>query len=100
MKQTVNEYTFRDAFSIRPNSFSYEALGAMFEYFEQLEDDIGEEMELDPIAICCDYAEYTLEEINQEYGESFDDLNQVVEWLGEQTIVIPVNDESVVIQSF
>jgi len=59
MKQTVSYYGFVDTFmSIRPENFSRQALTAMFEYFEEYEDSSGEEMELDVVAICCDFSEY------------------------------------------
>jgi hypothetical protein len=38
-----------------------------------LEDDTGEEMELDVIALCCDFAEYRVEELMDEYGYLMDD---------------------------
>lgn len=58
MKQTVELHDFRDAFrSIRPDNFSYEGLAVLFDYLEELGDDIGEEIELDVIAICCDFSE-------------------------------------------
>lgn len=44
------------------------------EYLEELEDDCGFEIEFDPIAFCCDYAEYpSLYEWAKDYG--CDDLN-------------------------
>ena len=59
MKTTVNEYEFKEAFRrIRPDNFTYAGLSALFEYLEEQESDIGEEMELDVIALCCDYAEH------------------------------------------
>ena len=59
MKQPVNEQDFRAAFqAMRSDNFSYEGLGALFEYFEELEEGLDEEFELDVIAICCDFAEY------------------------------------------
>ena len=59
MKTTVNEYEFKEAFrTIRPDNFTYAGLSALFDYLEDLESDMGEEMELDVIALCCDYAEY------------------------------------------
>ena len=58
MKTTVSVYDFREAFrQAGRENFSYEALGLMFDYFEELEEDIGSEMELDVVAICCDYTE-------------------------------------------
>lgn len=73
MKTTVSVYDFRDAFkSVRPNTFSYEALGHLFEYFEQFEEDTGQEMELDVIAICCDFSEDTWEQIADQYAIDLD----------------------------
>lgn len=76
MKQTINQYEFRRAFEeCRPDSFSYEGLGALFEYLEQWEQDTGEELELDVIAICCDFSEDTWENIAHQYGVTLDDCS-------------------------
>ena len=87
MKQTVTEHEFIDGFRRcgREDNFSYEGRQALFEYFEQLEDDIGEEFEYDPIAICCGYTEYEDEdEIREAYGlADYEDIN-------DYTYVIPV----------
>jgi len=59
MKETVNESRFLDVFrQVRPNQFSRNALVALFEHLEELERDLGEETEFDPIALCCDWTEY------------------------------------------
>ena len=88
MKTTVNEYAFRRAFeTTRPDNFSYAGLSALFEYFEQYEEDTGEEMELDVIAICCDFTEYeNLADFQANYGEEYEtledieDATQVITW--------------------
>lgn len=78
MKQTVYLSDFRDSFKrIRPDNFSYEGLGLLFDYFEQLEDDTGEEIELDVIAICCDYSEDTPENIAMSYDIDIDGVEDV-----------------------
>lgn len=101
MKQTVQFSDFYDAFQrIRPNNFSYEGLQALFEYLEQYEEDTGEELELDVIALCCDFSEYTAEEFQQEYGDDELDDNELLEWLQDQTIVIPVDYDTVIVQAF
>lgn len=70
MKQTLNKDQFRFQMNqIRPDNFSYEGQGVLFDYFEQLEDDLGEQIEFDPIAICCEYSEMTMEEIFDAYPE-------------------------------
>lgn len=59
MKETVTQSRFLDVFrQVRPNQFSRNALVALFDYLDQLEQDLGEEQELDVIAICCDWTEY------------------------------------------
>jgi hypothetical protein len=57
MKQSVNFSDFIDAFKRydRYDSYGYEALKVIFDYLEDLEDSMGQEIELDVIAICCDY---------------------------------------------
>jgi hypothetical protein len=66
MKQTINRTQFIEQMqSIRPDNFSREALGEMFFYF----DEMGEqnEMEFDPIAICCDFSQCSLDEFKDSF---------------------------------
>jgi hypothetical protein len=65
MIQTINRYQFIDAFAKagRKEQFSYDALNVLFEYFEEVDPD----MELDVIAICCEYAEGSAAEIAAAY---------------------------------
>ena len=59
MKVTVNENEFvRRFLAIRPEKFSHEALVALFDFLDQEEQDLGEEQELDIIAICSEWTEY------------------------------------------
>ena len=99
MKRTVNVYDFRQAFkdSGRNDSFTYEGLGALFEYFEGLEEDTGEEMELDVIGICCDFSEYeNIKEFQENYGDEY----QTIEDVEERTTVIPVDGDRFILQQF
>lgn len=75
MYQTVNTVSnFRDEFRAcgRADQFSYDALGMLFHYFEQYEEDTGESVELDVIAICCDFSEDSWENIADQYGIELD----------------------------
>jgi len=69
----VNFHAFQDAFRHcdRQEQFTYTAQRALFEYLEQLEEDMGEKIELDVIALCCEYAEAT----DCEFRESYPDEN-------------------------
>jgi hypothetical protein len=64
MKITINKYDFAQAFKKynRENQFTITALFILFDYLEQLESDLNEQIELDVIAICCEYTEETLKE--------------------------------------
>ena len=75
MKQSINFYDFQKAFQdLRPNSFSYQGLRALFEYLEDLEDSTGEEIEFDIIALCCDFTEYeSAEEYERDYSDDLED---------------------------
>jgi hypothetical protein len=58
MKITVSLSMFRDGFQCRKDNFSYEGLEALFDYLTEYENDLGEDIEFDPIAICCEYSEH------------------------------------------
>lgn len=86
MKQTINFREFKNAFdNLRPDNFSVDALQIMFEYFEEYERDIGEEIEFDPIAICCEYIEQYPHEIIHSYGLEKDidgmDQDEMIKYL-------------------
>ena len=71
MKQNVDEHDFVRAFDDygRSDNYSREARYALYEYLIQLEEDIGEEIELDVISICCAFTEFSdLAELNENYG--------------------------------
>ena len=116
MKTTVCFYTFLEAFERcdRANQFSREGLGVLFDYLEQYEEDTGEEIELDVIALCCEYCESTFAEVARDYSISidYDDCaddeeraklikEQVLEYLNYHTTIVGVvGDGSVLYQQF
>ena len=67
MIQTINLSEFRDAFKAcgRQEQFSYEGLGALFDFLEEFD---GGGYELDVIALCCEYSEETTAQIADSYG--------------------------------
>ena len=110
MKTTVNQSEFIDAFHRydRYVQFGYDALVSLFDYMEQLEEDCGEEMELDVIALCCEWSEYeTVQEAASAYGweapergddESGDEM--ALDWLEGKTQVIALDEGGVVMLDF
>ena len=90
MKNSVCRSDFVDAF-IKMNhgdTFSCLGLSALFDYFEEYEESCDCEIELDVIAICCEFTEYAdLEEIQKNYTDisSLEDLHDhttVIEFSG------------------
>ena len=94
MKTTVNEFAFLEAFHAydRYEQFGYAALSSLFDYLEELESELGEEIELDVIALCCDYSVDTVEEIAANYSieaEEGEDLRDaVLDYLNNNTTVV------------
>ena len=90
MIQTINVSDFRAAFHSmgRADQFSYEGLGALFDYMEEADPNA----ELDVIALCCDYAEDSAEDIAANYNievDSIDELEDAVRaYLEENTTIV------------
>lgn len=99
--QTLNVYQFRDAFRAagRKDQFSYEALGALFDYLEQYSEDIGEPFEMDVIAICCDWSEAHWSDIASDYRIDLTDceddderIEAVRDYLSDNTSYTELSD--------
>jgi len=102
MKQSVTRFDFVDWFrgsDNYKNNFSYEGLNSLFDYFEQLEEEMETEFNFDPIAICCEYSEYeNLEEIKNNYSSV--EINNIDD-LKYHTNVIEIDDsDKLIIQDF
>ena len=109
MKTTVSNSDFHDAFRAydRLGNFSYEGLNLLFEMLESIEEDTGEEMELDVIAICCDFSEDSVGAIADNYSIDLSDCDDdderkdaVLEYLNDNTMVVGETDTGIVYQAF
>ena len=91
-------YDFERAFkNFERDNFSYDGLKALFEYLEEYEEGTGEEVELDVIALCCDYAEYdSLKEYNDDYGTKYSEIDAIQ----NDTTLIKIDDNSFIIQQY
>ena len=49
------------------DQFSYEGLEVLFDYLDNLSEDTGETIELDPVALCCNYYESSIQELIDNY---------------------------------
>lgn len=114
MKSTINEHQFIDGFNQcgRGDQFTRGALRALFEYFEQYEEDCDTEIEYDPIAICCEYTEYVsireackaydyeIETLESDHERNSTAERDALEWLSDRTQVIELSDGGVVVLDF
>ena len=76
--QSINNvYQFREAFRFagRGDQFSYEGLEVLFDYLDNLSDDIGEPIELDVVALCCEYYESSIDELIKNYDIDVSDAD-------------------------
>ena len=100
MIDTITKYSFQDAFHKmgREDQFSYEGLDALFDYFEMLEEDTDQQIELDVIAICCEYSEYeNLKDFQDNYGDEYESLEDIE----NNTTLIKIEDtEGFIVQQF
>lgn len=97
--QTIGESEFIRAFENynRMDNFSHAGLRALFEYLEELSDDIGQPIELDVIALCCDYTEYSdIEEFRENYSDEYETIEDIENY----TSVIRINGDSFIVQDF
>ena len=91
-------YDFERAFKrFERDNFSYDGLKALFEYLEEYEEGTGEEVELDVIALCCEYMEYdSLKEYNDDYGTKYSEIDTIQ----DDTTLIKIDDNSFIIQQY
>lgn len=79
MKKIINFWDFREAFEDfeRLNQFEH-TLSQLFDYLEELEEDTGEEMELDVIGLCCDFTEWSAEDLAEEFATDTENIEHAI----------------------
>jgi len=98
MFETINFSQFCDAFSEeRKNQFTYEGKKALFEHLEQYEEETGKGIELDTIALCCDYAEY---EDLKELQDSYPDIKSMEDLENHTTVIKTEGTDRFIIQNY
>jgi hypothetical protein len=95
-----NTQFYHDLKAMGRDNFSYEGSKALMGYLNELSENIGENIEYDPIAFCCDFSEYAdYEDIYTHYDNLFTDAEECEEKLHEHTTVIEFNG-GIIIQDF
>ena len=96
MQQTITFSQFVDAFRDcgRYDQFGYNALRVLFDYLEACEEATDIQIELDVIALCCEFAVASWEEIAEDYRIDLDGWEDDDE--KEQAVLAYLNDNTMV----
>ena len=98
----------------RGNNFGYDGWLAIGDYLEQLSDDLGENIEVDIVGICCDYSmsedvsdwwkEYGVySDIDSDEWEEMDEeekLEAIENYLQKNTSVVTCQENLIIWQAF
>lgn len=97
----VNFSMFCDQFHRmgRSENFTYEGKKALWRYLEDCAF-CEEDWELDVIALCCDWSEYTIEELVKEYGQEDETEDECLERVKDRTVVLETEGDTYVIAVF
>lgn len=106
MKETLSNYEVADR--LMQANWSYEAAKALANFYEELEEQTGEEIEFDAVAIRCDWTEYsniigaaTDSGWSPEDGDDEDDQEKdALRFLKKKTTIINLPCGGVLVQSF
>ncbi len=81
----------------RGDQFSRFGFDALFKFLDDLSEDTGEDIQLDVIALCCEWSEYdSIKDACAQYGEDIQTLDD----LTDHTHVLLLDSGGVVIQDF
>lgn len=88
----------------REDNFSYYGLKALYEYLSDISEVVP--LELDVIAICCEWSEYSLEDAVSAYSylieeKDIDTMDEMVDILNEHTTVLRTDcQDTIVVAEF
>ncbi len=78
--------------------WSENAAAAIVNHLESVEEDTGNSIEFDRVAIRCDYSEYASAKVAASaYGEELDEVS-ALRWLDDRTTVIPFTGGVLILQ--
>ena len=109
MKKTLNSFEVVDALLTDEfANWSLDGARAFIEWHEQLEEDIGEELEFDTVAMRCDWSEDSPHNIWEDLGDSWADSKKknifdestFEQWLGDNTVFIKLDNGNILFQIF
>ena len=81
----------------RGEQFSRWGFDALFKYLDEFSKDVGEDIQLDVIALCCAWSEYdSIEEACDQYSDDIQTLDD----LTDQTLILLLDNGGVMVQDF
>lgn len=100
MKITVTKQIFRDQFRKydRENNFTHEGLGLLFDYLEETEDICQNNLELDLICLCLQFSEYTAKELELEFKEEDETMEELEERLWNEGVIATFSNDVYIIE--
>ena len=98
MIKNINFNDFCDGFpESYSNNFTYEGKQALFDYLEELENELDESIEFDPVALSCDYTEYSdFKELQGNYW----DIETMEELENLTTVIMLEGSDGFIIQDY
>lgn len=94
----------------RGDQFSGDGLIALFDYLDQLSEDLGQDIQIDVIGLCCEYSEYdNLQDLADAFNTAFTEeqlqdveehKEDILEYFTDNTQVIEVSGGSYIIAEF
>lgn len=98
--QYITRSHFIDAFAFadRLSHFTFDGLDSLFQYLEDMSEDLGESYELDVVGLCCEFTQYeNIKAFNAEYA-----YNQIesIDELSDFTTFIDIDGEAFIVQEF
>ena len=106
----INEMTKSQFISgfmeVRPEDFTYNVLGVLFDYYEDRDKEAGGTTRFDPIEICGLWDDWDIEQLvtnfSRSYGEECSDwdMSDWIKELSKSTTVLTVDSDTILAMSF
>ena len=81
----------------RGEQFSRQGFDALFEYLDEFSEDIGEDIQLDVIALCCEWSEYAS---SKEACDQYSDDIQTLDDLNDHTLILFLDNGGLMVRDF
>jgi len=105
VKTISNDYEFWEWSQKSDNyskNFTLEGAKALQAYYDELSEDLGENIEFDPIAWCCEFSEYdSLAEAYKEWRYDYTFVQgEALDYFNDNTVIIELDNGGVLVQGF